>query len=76
MDLAPVILDTGTLLGYDGEVDGPGRVKLAEYTDEETLAMSDSEYFWDIVLEDPSGQRTGPYVAGRFDIITIITEPE
>lgn len=75
MDLNPQILAVGELLGYDGEVDGPGRVKLGAYTDEETFAMSNAKLFWDIVLEDTEGQRTGPYVAGPFNIITIITEP-
>jgi hypothetical protein len=71
-DLAPVILDTAfSIYGTTG----PGRVKIADFTDEQTLAMSDAKLLWDIVLENPDGQRLGPFVAGKFDVATIITEP-
>jgi hypothetical protein len=72
LDLAPEILDPAFSI-YD--TTGPGRVKIADYTDEQTLAMNDAKLFWDIVLENPDGQRLGPFVAGKFDISTIITEP-
>ncbi len=75
LDLNPTILPTGTLLGYPGEVDGPGRVKVGGYTDEQTLAMATASLLWDIVLEDPSGARSGPYVTGNFVVTDIITEP-
>lgn len=75
LDLEPVIIPDDQLLGYPDEVLGPGRVKLAGYTDEETFAMKNASLYWDIVLENPAGERLGPFVAGSFDIITIITEP-
>lgn len=76
LDLMPYIIPVGTLLGYEGEVDGPGRVALGAYTDEQTLAMADIKAEWDLVLQDPLGQRLGPFVTGNFTILTIITEPE
>lgn len=74
LDLLPVILPVGTLLGYDGEVDGPGRVKYAGFTDEETALMKNAGLLFDMVLTTPDGRRLGTFIAGECNIVTIISE--
>lgn len=73
LDLAPVILQVGDLLGYDGEVDGPGRVKFADFSDEQTIAMVNVSLVWDMVLLPPDGRRLYPGAFGGCKIITIVT---
>lgn len=73
LDLHPTIMDSGTVL-YG--TTGPGRILLGAYTTAETLAMTDAHLFWDVVVIDPLGERHGPAGQGKWNIITIITEPE
>lgn len=45
-----------------------GEVKM-ELTHAQTIQLTASDqYYWDLLVEDPTGLRTGPYVAGRFMI--------
>ncbi len=62
LDLAPVITNaTG------GEI-------TISLTDEETAAIeTPGDYVWDLVLERPSGERLGPFIAGNFIITTANT---
>jgi hypothetical protein len=61
LDLAPTITDpTG------------GEVSIS-FTDEETALMVPGDFVWDFVLERPSGERLGPFLAGTFTITTANT---
>jgi hypothetical protein len=72
LDLMPTIMATGTSL-YG--TTGPGRVLLGGYTTAQTLAMANAALFWDVVVQDPLGERHGPAAQGKWNIVTIITEP-
>lgn len=49
---------------------GQAQINLS---DEQTLAFMGGEYGWDLILEDGSGIRTGPYFAGKLKIAEIYT---
>ncbi len=72
VDLKPSILDAATEL-YG--TTGLGRIKMAEFTPDETSAMTKSELGFDVILQDPTGGRSGPYVVGPIKIIDINTQP-
>jgi len=61
IDLNPIITDPVN-----------GEVKIS-FTDEQTLAMMGGEYGWDMVIENPSGVRLGPYFEGKLKIKEIYT---
>ncbi len=73
LDLGPVILPTGTLIGYPGEVDGPGRVKYADFTYQQTLSMQVSNLSWDMILITPDNRRLGTMLAGKCNVGNVIT---
>lgn len=68
----------GTLiLDLEPEIDADpttGKITMG-MTDEETFDLTAGDFFWDLILEDPSGARLGPLFAGSFSIIELITEP-
>ncbi len=52
-----------------------GQIIITE-TDEVTAALNcDGNFFWDLVLETPSGVRMGPYIEGPCPVTSIITQP-
>lgn len=60
--------------------DAANGVVTIELTDEETYSIEESPEdpgydYWDIILEDPTGARYGPFVAGTFTVRKIITQP-
>ncbi len=61
IDLNPVVTD------------GPNGEATIEFSDEQTLAFMGGEYGWDMVLEVPTGERIGPYFAGKLTIKEINT---
>jgi hypothetical protein len=61
IDLAPTITDAAQ-----------GQVRIA-FTDEEVLAQTAGNYTWDMVLENPAGERLGPYFAGPYNVTEINT---
>lgn len=63
LDLEPSIP-----LGTDGKV-------TFGFTDEETIEIPHGEYVWDLVLEQPTGEKLGPILAGSFVVKTAVTRP-
>jgi hypothetical protein len=64
VDLAPTVTD------------GPaGEITIPAIQDETTVGYTAGDYFWDLILETPAGERLGPYVADRFAIRNKITQP-
>ncbi len=61
IDLAPQITDAAN------------GTAVISFTDEFTLALTGGGYGWDLILEGPSGIRTGPYFAGPFKIKELYT---
>ncbi len=61
IDLAPQITDAAG-----------GTVEFG-FTDEQTAALMGGVYAWDLILEDPTGQRFGPYFAGKLSVLEINT---
>jgi len=51
-----------------------GQVTIS-FTDTETLALPYGTYEWDLVLEQPTGERIGPFLAGKLTIEDIVTQP-
>jgi hypothetical protein len=58
LDLAPTITN-----GAGGEVS-------ISFTDEQTLLFPPGEFVWDFVLQRPTGEKLGPFLAGTFSIKT------
>ena len=52
-----------------------GQITLPKMTDEETYDLKAGDYAWDLILEDPFGDRRGPYIAGPFTIYPNVTKP-
>lgn len=69
---------SGTLiLDLDPQIDvdpTTGRVDFS-MTDEETIVLTVGDFFWDFILERPTGERIGPLFTGGFSIVHLITEP-
>jgi hypothetical protein len=61
IDLGPVITDPVN-----------GVITIA-FTDEQTAAFALGEYVYDIVLEDGSGNRLNPILAGPLSIIDVVS---
>ena len=58
IDLAPIITN-----GAQGET-------TISFEDEDTKLWPPGEFVWDFVLERPTGERLGPFLAGTFIIKT------
>lgn len=52
-----------------------GIVSLSEFADEATNLWPLGNYFWDVLLVNPSGKVYGPFVAGRFVVKPLISQP-
>ncbi len=52
-----------------------GIITLGEITPGETMSLQAGDYTWDLVLENSSGQRLGPYVEGIVVVSSINTKP-
>lgn len=63
VDLAPTIVDATA-----------GKIHLT-LTDEQTAVLSTGTYQWDLLMENPTGERLGPYIAGTVHINPRITQP-
>tara|TARA_R100001463_G_scaffold47083_1_gene95863 strand:+ start:2825 stop:3169 length:345 start_codon:yes stop_codon:yes gene_type:complete len=51
-----------------------GAIQITK-TDEQTSALAVGSYFWDLLLENSSGERLGPFLAGSCDVAAVITQP-
>jgi hypothetical protein len=63
LDLNPSITDAA-----NGEV-------TITLTDEVTATLRAGSHKWDIMLENPGGERLGPYLQGEFVVQGMITQP-
>jgi hypothetical protein len=63
LDLLPVISDA-----VNGEI-------TISLTDEVTANLGEGSFYWDLILENDLGERLGPYLAGKFTISCVITQP-
>lgn len=63
LDLTPAITDAVH-----------GVVTIPDIQDEATILLPEGKFKWDLILQDPSGQRLGPYVKGSFIIKSKITQ--
>lgn len=61
IDLKPIITNA------------PAGEATVQFTDEETNAFMAGQYGWDMILEVPTGERIGPYFAGKLTIEEINT---
>jgi hypothetical protein len=46
-----------------------------EHTDEQTADLTPGLFRWDLILENPAGQRLGPYIVGSCNISAPISQP-
>ena len=63
LDLTPFISDASQ-----------GLVEVPAIQDEQTILLPEGKYKWDYTMQDPSGQRFGPYIRGSFVIKSKITQ--
>lgn len=63
LDLAPTVSSPTT-----------GRVDLS-MTDTETAALTAGTFVWDLILENPDGERIGPLFSGGFSVLRPVTDP-
>lgn len=63
LDLQPYISNAAT-----------GEVTIPPVVDESTILLTDGKYKWDFTMEDPGGDRRGPFVKGSFIIKSKITQ--
>jgi hypothetical protein len=68
---APVILDLAPFLSDPIN----GEITLPKQTDEQTYNLKVGDYQWSLILEDPFGDRRGPYMQGSFTITATPTKP-
>lgn len=61
LDLNPIITNAS-----QGEV-------TISFTDEETALWAPGEFVWDFLLQRPTGEKLGPFLAGTFSIKTAAT---
>lgn len=54
---------------------GIGDITIPKLTDEQTYDLKVGDYQWDLIMEDPTGDRHGIYVSGGFTITASITKP-
>src|SRR5688572_3493488 len=62
-DLQPQITDPAA-----GEI-------TIEATDEQTAELTPGLFRWDLILENPAGERLGPYLVGSCNISAPISQP-
>lgn len=55
--------------------DAPAGLVEISLTDEQTAALTVGSYRWDLLAENPSGERIGPLVSGAVTITKLITQP-
>lgn len=46
---------------------------VMQFTDEQTAVLMGGENGWDLILEAPTGERLGPYFAGKLKVQEIYT---
>ena len=51
-----------------------GIVTVPAIQDEQTILLPEGKFKWDFTMQDPSGQRFGPYIQGSFTIKSKITQ--
>jgi hypothetical protein len=68
---SPVILDLGPVLS-DATI---GEITIPKWTDEQTYNLKLGDFQWSLILEDPFGDRRGPYMQGAFTITATPTKP-
>lgn len=70
------IPDSTLILDLLPYIDDPllGRILIPAIQDEQTILLPEGKYKWDFILQDPGGQRLGPYIKGPFKIISKITQ--
>lgn len=51
-----------------------GIVTIPAIPDEDTVLLTDGKYKWDFTMEDPTGDRFGPYIRGSFIIKSKVTQ--
>jgi hypothetical protein len=64
IDLAPVLSDALN-----------GEITIPKWTDEQTYDLKLGDFQWSLILEDPAGDRRGPYIQGSFIITATPTKP-
>lgn len=52
-----------------------GVITIPKMTDEATYNLKIGNFNWDLILEDPTGDRRGIYIQGSFNITGSITKP-
>jgi hypothetical protein len=61
-------------LGAEITTAASGKVTIV-MTDEETDALTAGHYTYDLVFENASGERLGPYMSGTIEVNTLNTQP-
>lgn len=51
-----------------------GIVTVPAIQDEQTILLAEGKFKWDFTMQDPGGQRFGPYIRGSFVIKSKITQ--
>lgn len=51
-----------------------GIITVPAIQDEQTILLPDGKFKWDFTMQDPAGQRWGPYIKGSFNIKSKITQ--
>jgi hypothetical protein len=51
-----------------------GIVLIPAIEDEQTIILPEGKFKWDFTMQNPAGQRLGPYVRGSFTINSKITQ--
>lgn len=51
-----------------------GEVTIPAIPDEQTVLLTDGKYKWDFTMQDPGGDRRGPFIKGSFTIKSKITQ--
>ena len=67
---------TSTGSGTQTALVGLGQVLIPEITDETNHDYANFKGKWDLIMENPTGQRYGEFVAGKFVIARGITNPD
>jgi hypothetical protein len=52
-----------------------GEITIPKMSDEDTFSLTFGSYQWSLVLEEPGGDRLGPYIQGAFSIAGTPTHP-
>jgi len=51
-----------------------GQVTLSK-TDDQTNEIVSGDYGWDLFLENPAGERLGPFISGQVSVLGVYTQP-